>query len=73
MIDFDREQLGHTLGAQTGCQIVVEHVTMAARLLGNATLDEERILLYGPGRERGAADEHSALYEICAVGGRRKH
>lgn len=64
MIDFDSEQLGHTLGAQTGCQIVVEHVTMAARLLGNASLHEQRILLYGPGGESGATDEHSALYEI---------
>lgn len=64
MIDFDSKQLGNALGAQTGCQIVVEHVAVATCLLGHATLHEERILLYGPGRESSAADEHSALYEI---------
>lgn len=64
MIDFDSKQLGNALGAQTGCQIVVEHVAVATRLLGHATLHEERILLYGPRGESSAADEHSALYKI---------
>lgn len=64
MIDLNSKQLSNALGAQTGCQIVVEHVTMATSLLGHATLHEERILLYGPGGESSAADKHSALYEI---------